>query len=98
MDRDSVIATLRAHEAELKSAGILRLSLFGSVARGEAAAESDVDLMADFDRTKQLSLLNVIGLENRLTDILGVKADLSQTRLLEPDVRERADRESVLVF
>jgi len=35
MNRDYVIAALRAREAELKAAGILRLSLFGSVARGE---------------------------------------------------------------
>jgi uncharacterized protein len=33
MNRDEVIATLRAHEAELRAAGVERLSLFGSVAR-----------------------------------------------------------------
>lgn len=36
MDRDAVIARLRAHEAELRAAGIARVYLFGSVARGEA--------------------------------------------------------------
>jgi len=46
---EHVIATLRAHEAELRQAGIHRLSLFGSVARGDAEAESDVDLAVEFD-------------------------------------------------
>ncbi len=46
MDRDTVIARLRAHEQELKSAGVLSLRLFGSVARDEVGPDSDVDLMA----------------------------------------------------
>jgi predicted nucleotidyltransferase len=54
--------------------------------------------MADFDASKRLSLLKVVGLQNRLTDILGVQADLAQTEMLKPDVRKRASRESVLVF
>jgi hypothetical protein len=41
MDKSVVFAKLRAHEPELKAAGISRLSLFGSVARGDANAESD---------------------------------------------------------
>ena len=47
MTRDEVIATLRAHELELKGAGIRILAVFGSVARGEAG--HDVDLLAAFD-------------------------------------------------
>jgi len=42
MDRSGIIAKLREHESELRAAGIVRLSLFGSVARGEATAQSDV--------------------------------------------------------
>lgn len=51
MDKGSVIQTLRKHEPELKAAGIVHLRLFGSVARGEASDQSDVDLMADLDRS-----------------------------------------------
>jgi predicted nucleotidyltransferase len=55
MDRTTALATLRRYEAELKAAGIVRLSLFGSTARGEASPESDVDLMAEFDSGRQFS-------------------------------------------
>jgi uncharacterized protein len=72
MEREQVVAKLREHERELRAAGILTLSLFGSLARGDADHESDVDLMADFDADAKLSLLGVVGLENRLCDILGV--------------------------
>jgi predicted nucleotidyltransferase len=96
MDREQVIATLRAHEPELKSAGILRLSLFGSVARGEAG--NDVYLMAEFDASKRLSLLDMVDLENRLAAILGVPVDLAPAKMLKEPVRDRAAREAVSAF
>jgi predicted nucleotidyltransferase len=98
MDRDHVIAALREHEAELKIAGIVRLSLFGSVARGDYTPQSDVDLMAEFDASKKFSVLGRVHLENRLADLLGAKVDLSHTPMLRDGVRERAIREAVLVF
>lgn len=98
MDRSTVVAKLRASESELKAAGITRLSLFGSVARGDASFESDVDLMAEFDPEKQFSLLDMIRLENRLADILGVSVDLAPARAMKDRIRERATREAVLAF
>jgi predicted nucleotidyltransferase len=98
MNRDAVIATLRAHEPELRSAGIVRLALFGSTARDEARPDSDIDLMAVFDDARQLSLLDVIGIENRLADLLGQSVDLVEEGMLKPRVRQNADREAVLAF
>jgi predicted nucleotidyltransferase len=93
-NRDHVLATLRAHERELKDAGILRLRLFGSVARGEAG--NDVDLVAEFDRA--LSLIDLIGLEHRLSDLLGRPVDLAQERMLKPRARVNVDREALVAF
>lgn len=45
MNRDQAIAVLRAHEPELRAAGVELLSVFGSVARGEATGGSDVDVV-----------------------------------------------------
>lgn len=98
MDGSIVIAKLREHEPELKAAGIVRLSLFGSLARGESSSESDVDLMAEFDPAKQFSLLDMVRIENRLADILGVRVELTSERALKDRVRERVSRETVLAF
>ncbi len=98
MDKGSVIETLRQHEPELRAAGIVHLRLFGSVARGESSAQSDVDLMADFDHSKRFSLVSMTHLENRLTDLLGTKVDLSPADAMKEAVRARADREAVLAF
>ena len=98
MDRSAVLARLREHEPELKAAGIMRLTLFGSVARGDASSDSDVDLMAEFDPAKQFSILDMVHLENRLADILGVPVDLTPARAMKDRVRERVTREAVLAF
>ncbi|MGO4882033.1 MAG: nucleotidyltransferase family protein [Bryobacteraceae bacterium] len=98
MDKSTVIEKLREYEPELKAAGIVRLSLFGSVARGDESPQSDVDLVAEFDPAKQFSLLDMVGLENRLADILGTRVDLTPARALKDRVRERVASEAVLAF
>ena len=67
MDREHVIATLRGHESELRAAGITRLALFGSTARGDYHPDSDIDLLAAFDDTRRISLLAVVGIEQRIS-------------------------------
>jgi len=98
MRRDEVISKLRAHEAELKAAGIVRLAIFGSVARGDNSPESDVDLLADFDKTKHYTLLTMGRLESRLADLLGTRVDLSSPEWLKESVKDQVLRESVLAF
>ena len=98
MTKEEVIRKLRAHEPELKAAGIVRLSVFGSVARGDNSPESDVDLLASFDKTKRYTLLTVGRLEVRLADLLGTRVDLSSPEWLKESVRNQALREAVVAF
>ena len=98
LDKSTVIAKIREHEPELRAAGVTRLALFGSVARGEASAESDVDLMAEFDASRTYTLLDRVRLENMLADLLGVPVDLTPAQTLKDGVRERVAREAVLAF
>ena len=98
MNRDTMIETLRAHEPELKAAGIVHLHLFGSQATGVARPGSDIDLAAHFDRAKKLSLLDVAGIQNKLSDILGAPADLSDAERLKEYVRVNFEREAEVVF
>jgi predicted nucleotidyltransferase len=98
MTRETVLATLRAHEAELKAAGVVRLSLFGSTARDTARPDSDIDLLAAFDDARPLSLLDVIGIENQIADLLGQPVDLIEEGTLKPRVQQNADREAVRAF
>ena len=98
MERDRVIETLRQHSDELRSVGLMHVSVFGSVARGDATAQSDVDLIADFDRSLRLTLVKIGSLEHRLCELLGAEVELSSAYWLREPVRSRALREAVLVF
>ena len=98
MNKGLILETLRLHEPELKSAGICHLRLFGSVARGEDSAASDVDLMADLDRSKRLTLFDLARLENQLTELVGRKVDLSSADSMKDRVRARAVREAIHAF
>jgi predicted nucleotidyltransferase len=98
MDRDYVITRLREHEPELKAAGIVHPRLHGSLARGTVTATSDVDLIAELDASKHLSLLDMVGLENRPSDLLGARVDLSPEQTLKQSVASRAAQEAVLAF
>lgn len=93
-----MITALRAHESELRAAGVVRLSLFGSTARGDARLDSDIDLLAAFDDTRPLSLLDVIRIENQISDLLGHAVDLIEEGTLKPRVRQNVDREAMRAF
>jgi predicted nucleotidyltransferase len=98
MDKQYVIRLLREHEPELKTYGIVHLRIFGSVARGDASSSSDVDLMADFDKSRRITLVKIGSLQNRLTDLLGAPVELSSAEWMREPVRSKALREAVLAF
>jgi predicted nucleotidyltransferase len=98
MNRDNVIQTLRGHEAELRAAGVVRLSLFGSTARGDSRPDSDIDLLAVFDDTRRLSLLDVIHIQNQIADLLGAPVDLIEEGTLKPRVQKSVEAEVVRAF
>jgi predicted nucleotidyltransferase len=98
MDRDQVIATLRGHEVELRAAGVIRLSLFGSTARGDERSNSDIDLLAAFDSTRRISLLDVVGIERQIAQMLGRPVELVEEGTLKPRVRKNVEAEAVRAF
>lgn len=67
--------------------------VFGSVARGEETATSDIDLLVDF--TPEAGLLDEIGLRLALTDLLHVEVDVVASDTLRGEFRERVLREAV---
>lgn len=98
MDKRCVIEKLRDHQSELRAAGIVHLSVFGSVARDQSSISSDIDLLADFDKSQRLTLVKVGSLQSRLSKMLGAKVDLSSVEWMREPVRSRALREAVLAF
>jgi uncharacterized protein len=87
MDVQEALAVLARHREELQAAGVKSLAVFGSMSRGEATPQSDIDLLVEFSRP--VGLLAFIRLRRRLADILGRRVDLVTPRALRPAWRER---------
>ena len=97
MQRDDAIATLKAHEAELKRLGVQHLYLFGSTARGEARDDSDVDLFFDYERGK-LSLFDLMEVKEQAARILGRKTDIMTRDSIHKVLRARIEASALQVF
>jgi hypothetical protein len=99
MERDQVIAALKAHEQELRMAGVLSVSLFGSVARGENAAH-DVDVAVRLGENFSMPGLNYFSRlsEGRLSGILGCKVDVIEEPVRKKRFQTEIDRDRALAF
>jgi hypothetical protein len=72
--------------------GARNLRVFGSVARGEDHADSDVDLLVDMDPDR--SLLDVVGFGQDLEELLDRRVDVLTGASLHPALRDRILAES----
>lgn len=93
-----MIATLRGHESELRAASIIRLSLFGSTARGDHRPDSGIDLLAAFDDTRRISLLDVVGMEEQISRMLGRTVELVEEGTLKSRAQKNVEVEAVRAF
>ncbi len=75
--------------------GIAVVAIFGSYVRGEQTARSDLDLLVEF--LHPISLLDLVGAEIYLTEVLGVKTDLVPKRDVRAELRESIFKEAVAV-
>jgi len=95
---ESMIARLRSHETELRQAGVRRLSLFGSVARGDAEADSDVDIAIEFDPAAQMDLIRLVALERLLGNTLGRPVEILPEPVENPRLRANVERDRRIAF
>jgi hypothetical protein len=93
MERDEIARILATHRRELETFGVRSLALFGSVVRGEAKSDSDVDILVEF--SKPVGLFGFIRLKHRLEEILGRSVDLVTRAALKPQLRDRILEECV---
>lgn len=79
-----------------RRSGVVRILLFGSMARGEAGEDSDIDLLVEFARP--ISLLKLVALERELSSALGRKADVLTEAAISPYLRERIRSEAQVIY
>ena len=93
MNREAIQERIKTF---LKGHGARMIALFGSFARGEEGPDSDIDIIVEFSGRK--SLLDVIGMEQELSDILGTKVEILTEKAISPYLIDRIRKEMVVIF
>ena len=96
MNSNETLQLLREHKAELiKHYDVNHLSLFGSTARNQARANSDIDILVSFDGAATSS--RYFGLQFYLEDLLGHSVDLVTEKALRIELRPYIEKEAIPV-
>lgn len=96
MERTVALQRLTADRDQLRDQfGVASLAIFGSTARNEATATSDVDLLVEFNRPT--GLFDLIRLQFHLEELLGVPVDVGTIDGLKPRIRQQVLAESIYV-
>jgi predicted nucleotidyltransferase len=80
----------------LKNHDVRRAALFGSIVKGKAGDDSDIDLLIEFEGRK--SLLDLAGLKLDLQELLSRKVDVLTYNSLHPLLKERILSEQVVIL
>ncbi len=96
--KDEVLVELAALEKQLRQRGLTSLALFGSVVRGAARPDSDIDVLIDVAADARFSLIDLVSVKDFLEDRLGRRVDVVTKEGLEPGVRDRVLGEAEAVF
>src|SRR5271169_6995631 len=87
INREEIIAKLRAHQAELRRRGVRHAALFGSLARGEGKRTSDIDILIELDPQAPVGLFEYVGITQYLADLFPFRIDIANGSSLKPLVR-----------
>ena len=95
MKREEILERLADRRADLASFGVKSLALFGSVARGEARPESDLDFLVEFDGPASFD--RYMELKFFLEELLGCSVDLVTHKALKPRLRPYVEQDALYV-
>ena len=92
-----VLRTLRAHMPDLTARyPIQSLGIFGSYVRGDATTSSDLDVLVELKANARIGY-GFIGIQNDLSDLLGVQVDLIEKKTLKPRILQNVLKEVIYI-
>jgi len=80
----------------LKKYGVTRAGIFGSVVRGEAREDSDIDILVEIE--SRMSSLDFVGLKLELEEALGKPVDLGEYSVIKPIIKKQILEEEVPIL
>ena len=96
--RSAIVDELRAHASEIRAQGVTSLALFGSRARGEERADSDLDVLIAYDSDRPFTLYDLARVERLLARLTGLKVHVATSDAFRPQRLRRATKDAISVF
>lgn len=98
MNKSDAIKVLRRHEADLRARGIIHAALFGSVARGDARSDSDIDIMIELDPEAKIDVFQYAGIKMYIEGLFETPVDVVDREALKPSVSIPAANDAIYAF
>lgn len=92
LTREKIFETIRTR---LTASGAKKISIFGSYAKGVETSSSDIDVLVEF--FVSISLLELVGMEQELSEVLGIKVDLLTRKSISPHIMKKITKENGLI-
>ena len=96
--KQEIVEKLKSLEQPLRERYITSLSLFGSIARGHGQAESDIDILIDFDRNSNFDIVDLVGVEKFLEEYLYRKVEVMTKDSVKPRLKDSIFRDAEKIF
>jgi uncharacterized protein len=98
MNRHDAIAVLREHADALRARGVRHAALFGSVARGDSSASSDLDILIELAPDAQLDAFAYAGLKRYIAGLFSGPVDVVNRDALKPHLRRPTASDAIYAF
>ncbi|MGD0192189.1 MAG: nucleotidyltransferase domain-containing protein [Rhizomicrobium sp.] len=98
MNRDSILARLKENEPALRARGVRHAALFGSRARGDNRADSDIDILIDIESDAVQNVYEYVALKSFIASMFDEPVDVIGREFLKPLVKPPAESEAVYAF
>ncbi len=98
MNRQDVIAVLQQNADALRARGVTHAALFGSLARGEARPDSDIDIMIELDPNLPIDIFQYAGIKMAIEELFSVPVDVVDRQAMKPRVRDNALPDAIEAF
>ena len=98
MNAQDVLATLRRSEEALKARGVRHAALFGSTAQGTNRADSDIDILVEFDPDAHVGVFEYVGVKEYISSLFKQPVDVIDREGLKAHLRQRSVQDAVYAF